>query len=29
MVGVVPISRSEERAGVDQKRSVAPEAVGK
>jgi len=29
MVGVVPISRGEERAGVDQKHSVAPEAVSK
>jgi hypothetical protein len=29
MVGVVPISRGEERAGVDEKHSVAPKAVGK
>jgi hypothetical protein len=29
MVGVISISRGEERAGVDQKHSVAPEAVGK
>jgi len=29
VVGIVPISRGEERAGVDQKHSVAPEAVGK